>query len=63
MKLKYLEKDIINFEPKIALDGGLDGLSEIRKVIIKSSELIKKGSKLILEIAFNQKNEVKKLIN
>ena len=30
--LKCLEKDI-GFEPKQALDGGLDGLSEIRKVI------------------------------
>ena len=40
--LKYLDKDVINFEPKLALNGGLDGLSEIRKVIKKSSELIKK---------------------
>ena len=38
--LKCLEKDI-GFEPKQALDGGLDGLSEIRKVINKSSELVK----------------------
>ena len=61
--LKYLEKDIINFEPKLALDGGLDGLSEIRKVIIKSSELIKKNGNLILEIGFDQKNKVIKLLN
>ena len=40
--LKYLESDVINYEPKIALDGGLDGLSKIRKIISKSSELIKK---------------------
>ena len=57
-----MEKDIINYEPKIALDGGLDGISEIRKIIIKSSELIKKGGKLILEIAFDQKEEVKQLL-
>ena len=56
--LKYLEKDVYNFEPKQALDGGLDGLSEIRKVIKKSSELIKKNGKLILEIGFDQKNKV-----
>ena len=62
LDLKYLDKDIINFEPKLALDGGLEGLSEIRKVIKKSSELIKKKGKLILEIAFDQKNEVKKLL-
>ena len=60
--LKYLESDITNFEPKLALDGGLDGLSEIRKVINKSSELIKKNGKFILEIGFNQKNKVTKLL-
>jgi len=60
--LKYLEKDVIDFEPKLALDGGLDGLSEIRKVINKSSDLIKKNGKLVLEIAFNQKFLVKDLL-
>jgi release factor glutamine methyltransferase len=62
LDLKYLEKDVINFEPKLALDGGLDGISEIRKIIKKSSELIKNGGKLILEIAYNQKKEVKQLL-
>ncbi|RPG97255.1 MAG: peptide chain release factor N(5)-glutamine methyltransferase [Candidatus Pelagibacter sp. TMED165] len=62
LDLKYLEKDISNFEPKLALEGGLDGLSEIRKVIAKASELIKINGKLILEIAFNQKEEVKKIL-
>ena len=61
--LKYLESDVINFEPKLALDGGLDGLSIISKVINKSSELIKKNGKFILEIGFNQKNKVIKLLN
>ena len=62
LDLKYLDKDIADFEPKLALNGGLDGISEIRKVIKKSSELIKFGGKLILEIAYNQKQEVKKLL-
>tara|TARA_B100001093_G_C26703620_1_gene960215 strand:+ start:77 stop:403 length:327 start_codon:yes stop_codon:yes gene_type:complete len=53
---------LIAFEPKIALDGGLEGISEIRKIINKSSELIKIGGKLILEIAFDQKIEVLKLL-
>ena len=61
-KIKYLEKDVAEFEPKLALDGGLDGLSEIRKVIKKSSELIKKNGKFILEIGFDQKNKVINLI-
>ena len=61
--LKYLESDVIKFEPKLALDGGLDGLSVIRKVIKKSSELLKKNGKFILEIGFDQKNKVIKLLN
>ena len=60
--LKYLERDIIGFEPKKALDGGVDGLSEIRKVINKSSELLKKNGLLILEIGFDQKNKVKRIL-
>ena len=60
--LKYLERDIIDFEPITALDGGPDGLSKILKVIKKSSELIKINGKLILEIGFDQKNYVKKIL-
>ena len=61
--LKYLESDVLKFEPKLALDGGLDGLSVIRKVINKTSELLKKNGKFILEIGFNQKSKVIKLLN
>ena len=60
--IKYLEKDVAMFEPKLALDGGLDGLSEIRKVIKKSSELIRKKGIFILEIGFDQKNKVINLL-
>ena len=60
--LKYLERDVAKFEPKLALDGGLDGLSAIRKVIKKSSELIKKNGKFVLEIGFDQKNKVTSLL-
>ena len=62
LDLKYLDRDVASYEPMLALDGGLDGISEIRKIINKSSELIKKSGKLILEIAFNQKKEVKQLL-
>tara|TARA_B110000881_G_scaffold169674_1_gene153214 strand:- start:298 stop:1140 length:843 start_codon:yes stop_codon:yes gene_type:complete len=62
LNLRYLEKDVVNFEPKLALSGGFDGFSKIRKVIIKASTLIKKKGKFILEIGFNQKNKVKKLL-
>ena len=62
LNLKYLEKDVINFEPKIALSGGFDGFSKIRKVITKASVLIKKNGKLVLEIGFDQKNKVKEIL-
>ena len=62
LNLKYLEKDVVNFEPKLALSGGFDGFLKIRKVINKASTLIKKNGKFILEIGFNQKNKVKKIL-
>ena len=61
-KIKYLERDVADFEPRLALNGGLDGLSEIRKVIKKASDLIKKNGKFILEIGFDQKNKVINLL-
>jgi len=62
LKLKYLDKNIYNFEPRLALNGGLDGFSKIRKVIEKTSFLIKKNGKFVLEIGFNQKNKVKEIL-
>jgi len=61
-KIKYLERDIAKFEPRLALDGGLDGLTEINKVIKKSCKLIKKNGKFILEMGFDQKNKVINLL-
>ncbi len=60
--LKYLDRDVVDFEPITALDGGANGLSNILKVINKSSELIKINGKLILEIGFGQKNDVKRIL-
>ena len=55
-KLRRLEKDVRDYEPRMALDGGLKGLSEIEKVIKKSSKLLKNKGTLIIEIAPEQKN-------
>ena len=57
-----LDRDIKFFEPNLALNGGLDGHSKIRKVINKSSVLIKKDGKLILEIGFNQAIKTTKIL-
>ena len=56
--LKYLEVDVKGFEPKLALDGGKDGFSKITKVISKTSILLKRNGRFILEIGFGQKNRI-----
>ena len=60
--LKYLDEDVLNYEPQSALNGGLDGLSEIKKVINNSTKLIKKNGILVLEIGFNQAEKVKEIL-
>jgi len=62
LNLKYLDKNVINFEPKLALNGGFDGFSKIREFVIKAKTLIKRKGKFILEIGFNQKNKVKGIL-
>ncbi len=61
-EINDLDNDIRDYEPKIALDGGIDGYSKIRLVIKKSSNLIKKKGKLFLEIGINQTRETLKIM-
>ncbi len=60
--IKKLSKDIINFEPKEALDGGPDGLDLIKKVIYKSNILLKRKGMLALEIGFGQYRRVSEIL-
>ncbi len=62
MSLKYLEKDIKGYEPTEALDGGKCGFSEIEKVVKKTSILIKKNGRFVLEIGFDQKNKTLEIL-
>ena len=62
-KIKYLEKDVSKFEPRLALDGGVDGFSEIIRVVSKTKDLIKKNGLFILEIGFKQKEQVIEILN
>ena len=61
--IKKLSKDIINFEPKKALDGGVDGLDLIKKVIYKSNILLKRNGMLALEIGHGQYRRVSEILN
>ncbi len=61
--IKNLSEDIKNFEPKIALDGGNDGLDLIKKVIYKSTHILKINGLLAIEIGNNQYRRVSNLLN
>ncbi len=61
-KINNLDEDVKNFEPKIALDGGPSGCSLLNKVILRSSKLIKKKGKFILEIDTKQIHSVRKIL-
>ncbi len=61
-EIKWLDKDIKNFEPLIALDGGNDGLDVIKKVIYKAKEILKINGLLALEIGNGQYKNVSKIL-
>ena len=57
-----LPKEVKNFEPKVALLGGEDGLEHIRKIIQKAPLFLKENGWLILENHFDQGEKVKQLL-
>ena len=57
-----LPKQVKNFEPKIALLGGEDGLKHIREIIQKAPLFLKDKGWLILENHFDQGEKVKQLL-
>jgi len=57
-----LPKEVKDFEPKIALLGGEDGLQHIREIIQKAPLFLREKGWLILENHFDQGEKVKKLL-
>jgi len=57
-----LPKEVKNFEPKIALLGGEDGLKHISEIIQKAPLFLKEKGWLILENHFDQGEKVKQLL-
>jgi release factor glutamine methyltransferase len=57
-----LPKEVKNFEPKVALLGGEDGLKHIKEIIQKAPIFLKKRGWLILENHFDQSEKVKQLL-
>jgi len=57
-----LPKEVKNFEPKVALYGGEDGLNHIREIIQKAPLFLKEKGWLVLENHFDQGEKVKQLL-
>lgn len=60
-EIKELSEEVQK-EPKIALDGGEDGLDFYRIIAEQAINYLKTGSFLCFEIGYNQKNDVIKII-
>ena len=60
--IKNLSEDIKKYEPRMALDGGNDGLDLIKKVIYKSKNILKIKGTLALEIGNEQIKKVSKIL-
>ncbi len=60
--IKNLKEDIKIYEPKLALDGGNDGLDLIRKVIYKTNDFLKINGMLALEIGNGQYKKVSNIL-
>tara|TARA_B100001093_G_scaffold512970_1_gene583910 strand:- start:531 stop:1376 length:846 start_codon:yes stop_codon:yes gene_type:complete len=60
--IKNLNDDIKKYEPRIALDGGNDGLDLIKKIIYKTKNILKFKGKLALEIGNEQNKKVSTIL-
>jgi release factor glutamine methyltransferase len=60
--LKLLPEEIKDNEPKIALDGGVDGLYYYRKIIKESPHFLKRDGFIALEVGMGQAKIIKELI-
>ena len=60
--IRNLSDDIKKYEPRMALDGGNDGLDLIKKVIYKSKNILKIKGTLALEIGHEQIKKVSKIL-
>lgn len=59
--IKTLDKEVQN-EPILALDGGKDGLTIYRRIINQAHKYLNNNGYLCLEIGYDQKEEIIKLI-
>ncbi|HAW60119.1 MAG TPA: peptide chain release factor N(5)-glutamine methyltransferase [Actinobacteria bacterium] len=61
-EMKSLSKEIRDFEPLLALDGGVDGLKFHRRIVSESPLYLRAGGLLALEVGYDQAGAVAALI-
>ena len=61
-EIKNLKEDVKKYEPRIALDGGNDGLDLIKKIIYKTKYILKVKGMLALEIGNEQFKKVSEIL-
>lgn len=59
--IEELQPEISRFEPRLALDGGLDGLRDLERIVLSAPKVLKSGGALFLEIGYNQADAVREL--
>lgn len=62
MDIQELQKEVAEFEPKLALDGGEDGLDFYREIVRESKKYLVEGGVLAFEIGYDQGQAVKELM-
>lgn len=61
-ELPELQREVRDFEPITALDGGVDGLDFYRQIIDGARNYLRSGGLAVFEVGYNQANEVKTLM-
>lgn len=62
-ELRYLPADVQRFEPRDALDGGVDGLDVVRRVIAGASRLLVPGGWLLVELGASQNEALEQTLD
>lgn len=59
--IKNLQTEVSNYEPKLALDGGIDGLDYYMRIVQLFNKIHENDGVLAVEIGYNQKHKVEKI--
>ncbi|MFK5951932.1 MAG: peptide chain release factor N(5)-glutamine methyltransferase [Desulfobacterium sp.] len=60
--IETLAPEIQNYEPRLALDGGIDGLDCIVEILSQAVAFLNPGGVLLMETGFDQKNAIEALV-